>query len=99
MANPKLVFIHGSDPVQAATPWMFYHLHPSSYTNPVKAEGRIFDLVYFDYEKGKRTEWKGWSSARGNAAPAGGTEGDILPKASLRDRNGETPAETTHCDA
>lgn len=88
MANPKIVFIHGSDPKQAATPWMFYHLHPSSYSTPVKAEGKTFDLHYFDYEKGIRTDWTGWSAKRGESAPAGGTTGELLPKAGLRDWNG-----------
>lgn len=90
MANQKLVFIHGSDPKQAVTPWMFYHLHPSTYTNPVKDDGKTFDLVYFDFERGKRFEWKNWSAKRSDKEPAGATSGDILPKASLRDYYGTT---------
>jgi hypothetical protein len=88
VANQKVVFIHGSDPKQAETPWMFYHLHPSAYSKPARTEGKSFDLVYFDYEKGKRKDWTGWAAARGRTPPPGGVEGDILPRANLRDASG-----------
>src|SRR5437899_12675067 len=69
MANKILVFIHGSDAVQSDTPWMFYHLHPSSYSMPVISEGKTFDVVYFDFFEGTRKTWKGWAAKRSQKAP------------------------------
>jgi hypothetical protein len=91
MANKIIVFIHGSDPDQADTPWMFYHLHPSTYTTPVLSEGKTFDLVYFDFEKGRRQTWKGWSATRSRKRPTAAPDEDVelTPKAKIRDQAGD----------
>ena len=90
MSNKIVVFVHGSDHRQALTPWMFYHLHPSKYSRPLKSDGTVFDLVYFDYETGKRREWKNWTATRSQVEPSGVTlEGEILPKPEIRDGYGQ----------
>src|SRR5688572_27476583 len=91
MANKILVFIHGEDRTQAKTPFMFYHLHPSTYTTPVKGEGGVFELVYFDYQTGKRTTWKSWTPLRSKERPSAppDEEVDITPKVKIRDNFGD----------
>jgi hypothetical protein len=89
MATKKLVFIHGSDPKQADTPWMFYHLHPSKYTKPVLSDGTKFDLVYFDFAEGKRRTWKDWTAQRTRKPPTGmPDEIALTPTAKIRDQAG-----------
>lgn len=88
---PKtLVFIHGSDPVQADTPWQFFHLHPSRYTRALLSEGEIFDLVYFDFEKGERKEWKGWTATRAKGPPTAAPDKTeaLKPKVKIHDQSG-----------
>lgn len=88
---PKtIVFIHGRDKDQANTPWMFYHLHPSTYSKPVLSEGETFKLVYFDFEKGERREWDAWSATRSRSAPAAGPDRVVAmaQKAKVRDKSG-----------
>ena len=91
MADKKLVFIHGSDPAHAHTPWMFYHLDPSFYQGtPVQGEGLVFDLVYFDFEKGTRSTWKNWKTLRSHSAPKDATTVDALtPTVKIRDNKGK----------
>jgi hypothetical protein len=89
MAGTTLVFIHGSDKNQADTPWMFYHLHPSTYTTPVLSEGKTFDLAYFDFYEGTLKTWKGWNATRGRKPPGGTpTSVDLAPKVKIRDQLG-----------
>src|SRR4051794_4020567 len=89
MASKQLVFIHGSDPDQADTPWMFYHLHPSKYTKPVLSDGTTFDLVYFDFAEGKRKTWKNWTAQRSRKPPTGAPDEIALtPTAKIRDQSG-----------
>lgn len=91
MADAKtLVFIHGSDPKQALTPWMFFHLHPASYATPVLSEGKAFDLVYFDFELGTRKTWKGWAATRAKSPPSAApdTSVELVPKVHIRDQSG-----------
>ena len=89
MASKRLVFIHGSDPKQADTPWMFYHLHPSKYTKPVLSDGTKFDLVYFDFAEGKRRTWKDWTAQRSRRPPSGTPDEVVLtPTAKIRDQAG-----------
>src|SRR5687767_14005971 len=89
MAGKTLVFIHGSDPKQDNTPWMFYHLHPSSYRASVLSEGMTFDLVYFDFLKGTRNIWKGWTAKRSQKPPIDPPVIEQLtPKVKIRDQLG-----------
>src|SRR5258705_4630637 len=91
MADTKtLVFIHGSDPDQANTPWMFYHLHPSTYASPTLSEGKTFDLVYFDFEKGTRSTWKNWSATRAKGPPSRAPDSSaaLAPTAHILHREG-----------
>jgi hypothetical protein len=85
-----LVFIHGSDPKQADTPWMFYHLHPSRYSTPALSEGETFKLVYFDFEKGERKEWNAWTATRSKKSPTAGpdTTVQLAPRVKIRDQSG-----------
>jgi hypothetical protein len=89
MANKTIVFIHGSDPKQSDTPWMFYHLHSSRYGNPVLSDGTTFDLVYFDFFDGTRKTWKNWTAQRSQKPPADVPVTDVLkPTVKIRDQQG-----------
>jgi hypothetical protein len=91
MVAKTLVFIHGSDPKQANTPWMFYHLHPSRYAKPSLSEGETFKLVYFDFERGERKEWNAWTASRSRNPPTSGPDTTVAltPKVKIRDESGQ----------
>lgn len=65
MAAKTVVFVQGGKKNEAAYPWMFFHLHPTSEPAP-----EAVDLVFFDYPTGTVKTWKNHILERGKAPTA-----------------------------